>query len=62
MTTLQVMWIYREVTSPLYFIVAQIQTDIIWRTKRFRLKWGGLVEPMAGPAGAAMAVDKKAHL
>ena len=61
MTTLQVMWIYREVTSPLYFIVAQIQTDIIWRTKRFRLKWGGLVEPMAGPAGA-MAVDKKAHL
>ena len=40
------MWIYREVSAPVLFLLAQIEPDIRWRTKYFRLKWGGLVEPL----------------
>ena len=40
------MWVYREVSAPVLFLLAQIEPDIRWRTKYFRLKWGGLVEPL----------------
>lgn len=41
-----VMWVYREISAPLLFFVAQFETDIRWRTKYFKLKWGGLAEPI----------------
>ena len=46
------MWIYREISAPVLFIWAQIEPDIRWRNNYFRLKWGGLVEPL----------DRKIHL
>ena len=42
----QLMWIYREISAPVLFIWAQIEPDIRWRNNYFRLKWGGLVEPL----------------
>ena len=42
----QVMWIYREISAPILFFRAQFEPNIKWRTKYFRLKWGGLVEPL----------------
>ena len=44
--TFQMMWIYREISAPVLFVLAQMEPDIRWRTKYFRLKWGGLVEPV----------------
>ena len=46
------MWTYREISAPVLFIWAQIKSDIQWRSNYFRLKWGGLVEPL----------DKQIHL
>lgn len=45
------MWIYHEVTTPLSFLVAYAQPEIQWRSKRFKLNWGGTVE----------SLDKKPH-
>ena len=42
----QVMWIYREISAPVIFVTALLEPNIRWRTKYFRLKWGGLVEPL----------------
>lgn len=41
------MWMYREISAPILFFVAQIEPDIRWRAKSFRLKWGGLVDDKA---------------
>jgi len=41
-----VMWIYREISAPVIFVTALLEPNIRWRTKYFRLKWGGLVEPL----------------
>ena len=40
------MWFYREISAPLLFALAQMEPNIQWRTKQFRLKWGGLVEAL----------------
>ena len=42
----QLMWFYREISAPLLFALAQMEPNIQWRTKQFRLKWGGLVEAL----------------
>jgi hypothetical protein len=38
------MWLFREVSAPYLFVIAQINPAIRWRSKDFRLRWGGLVE------------------
>ena len=38
------MWLFREVSSPYLFILAQIDPDIKWRAHSFRLKFGGIAE------------------
>ena len=40
----QVMWLFREVSSPYLFVLAQIDPDIKWRAHSFRLKFGGIAE------------------
>jgi len=39
-----VMWLFREVSSPYLFVLAQIDPDIKWRAHSFRLKFGGIAE------------------
>lgn len=41
---LQVMWLFRELSAPYLFLAAQWNPRIRWRTKEFRLKWGGMAE------------------
>ena len=41
-----VTWLFREVTSPYVFFSAQLNPVIRWRTKQFRLRWGGVAEPV----------------
>ena len=38
------MWLFREVSSPYLFVLAQIDPDIKWRSHSFRLKFGGTAE------------------
>ena len=38
------MWLFREVSSPCIFLEANYNPAIRWRSKRFRLKWGGIAE------------------
>ena len=38
------MWLFREVSSPYLFVLAQIDPDIQWRSHSFRLKFGGTAE------------------
>ena len=38
------MWLFREVSSPYLFVLAQIDPDIKWRAHSFRLKFGGIAE------------------
>jgi hypothetical protein len=38
------MWLFREVSSPYLFILAQIDPDIKWRSHSFRVKFGGIAE------------------
>jgi len=39
-----VMWLFREISSPYMFVSAQINPDIKWRNKSFRVKFGGIAE------------------
>lgn len=39
-----VMWMFRECGAPYLFLHAVMNQDISWRTKKFRLKWGGEAE------------------
>ena len=41
---LQVMWLFREISSPYLFLTAQFSPDIKWRSKSFRVKFGGIAE------------------
>ena len=42
-----VMWAYREITVPWTFVKAQSNgPKVQWGQKSFKLKWGGLVEPL----------------
>ena len=41
-----VMWAYREITVPWTFVKAQSNGPVQWGQKSFKLKWGGLVEPL----------------
>lgn len=50
-----VMWVFREVSAPYLFLVAVLSPDIRWRTKDFRLRWGGIAEPIERN-------DRKVHL
>ena len=43
----QVMWLFREVSAPYLFFLAQLNPVIHWRSKFFKLRWGGLVEPLS---------------
>lgn len=43
---LQVMWLFREFSAPYLFCLAQFNPVIQWRSKFFKLKWGGMVEPL----------------
>jgi ceramide glucosyltransferase len=49
-----VMWLYREVSAPYLFVVAQINPAIQWRSKDFRLRWGGLVEAIEHKSSAVI--------
>ena len=42
-----VMWLFREVSAPYLFFLAQLNPVIHWRSKFFKLRWGGLVEPLS---------------
>jgi ceramide glucosyltransferase len=41
-----VTWLFREISAPYLFFLAQLNPAIQWRSKYFRLRWGGLVEPL----------------
>jgi hypothetical protein len=40
------MWLFRELSAPYLFFLAQLNPSIKWRSSYFRLRWGGLVEPV----------------
>jgi len=41
---LQVTWLFRELSAPVLFARAQWSPLIRWRSRQFRLKWGGQAE------------------
>lgn len=41
-----VMWLFREAAAPYLFLHAMWNPTIRWRNKEFRLKWGGVAEPI----------------
>ena len=48
----QITWLFRELSSPYVFVSAQWNPAVRWRTREFRLRWGGVAE----------AVEKKVRL
>jgi len=41
-----VTWLFREVSSPYLLLAAHFNPTIRWKTRSFRLKWGGKAEPV----------------
>ena len=39
-------WLFREVSSPYLLLAAHFNPTIRWKTRSFRLKWGGKAEPV----------------
>jgi len=39
-----VAWMMRELLSPYIIATGHINNEVVWRTKRYKLKWGGRVE------------------
>ena len=41
-----VTWLFREVSSPYLLLAAHFNPTIRWKTRSFRLRWGGKAEPV----------------
>ena len=39
-----VAWLLREVMSPYIILLSHLNSHVMWRNKKYRIKWGGLVD------------------
>ena len=37
-------WLLREVMSPYIILLSHLNSHVMWRNKKYRIKWGGLVD------------------
>lgn len=56
-----VTWLFREVSSPYLLLAAHLNPTIRWKTRSFRLRWGGKAEPIGEIVvdDAAMTLKEK---
>jgi len=41
-----IVWLFHEIQTPYVYLMSHLNPNIEWRTNSFRLKWGGLAEPV----------------
>jgi len=46
-----IVWLFHEVQTPYVYLCAHLNPQIQWRTNSFRLRWGGIAEPVGLAAG-----------